>query len=634
MISGDQAARLQKSKESADLARLLRVIERERELMAELREREIQRTEEMRRAKELADEANRAKSAFLAVVSHEIRTPMTGIMGIVRLLNDTKLSREQGDYMLAIQKSGDTMMALLDDILDFEKIESGNLDLEEIDFDLPRLVQGVVTLMSGHATDKGIILKADIPERFPRYIKADPTRLRQVLLNLANNAIKFTDKGGVTIRLRAARVEDSAVAISKDYEIYCAVEDTGVGISKKAQKTLFNPFEQTDKSITRKYGGTGLGLAICKRIIEAMGAQLRVSSEPGEGSAFFFTILVREGKAEAAEDNRLARGSLSLSSPAKPERKLNVLVVEDNEINRKVLENFIKKDGHTVMLAESAEAGLDIAFKNSFDVIFTDINLPGMSGLMFVQALRQMPGRRHEHTPVIAITGNVGARDLQAIRDAGIRDHIPKPIDHAKLIRIITDIAMLASEKDSSDSRSGGSHALPVLSSAPLASPDVRTVADHASLPTSRKPSVAGRSDEIRPPIQDFLHKMDIGREPGGVYRRTKHDVIDQKTISSLLDTLGKAQFAELMAGFLRKMDEILVGVSQAASARDGDVLRARAHELKGMAANFGLMELSHVSDIIENCTKNGHIEPALAEVLKLPQAAERARDAVEKILR
>lgn len=233
-------AQLQKSKDSADQARLLRVIERERELMAELREREVKRTEEMRQSKEIADKANNAKSAFLAVVSHEIRTPMNGILGMVQLLQNTSLTKSQDDYVNIMQKSGDSMMALLNDILDFEKIERGNMELEHIEFNLHQLANDIIILMSGHAAQQNIEIKTDIANDVPITVMGDPTRLRQVLLNLANNGLKFTQEGHVTIEIKQSGTDEDPL-------IHFAVKDTGIGISEEAQTKLFTPFCAIDR---------------------------------------------------------------------------------------------------------------------------------------------------------------------------------------------------------------------------------------------------------------------------------------------------------------------------------------------------------------------------------------------------
>ncbi len=238
----DAISRIRQAKDGSENARLLKVIEHERSVLQELRDRELQQNEDMRRARDDADLANRAKSAFLAVISHEIRTPMSGIMGMVRLLLDTTLSRDQRDYAKTIQDSGDAMLALLNDILDFEKIESGKMDLEIVDFDLMRLVNDIMTLMSGHANQKKIILKADIDASVPRYIRGDPVRLRQVLLNLTGNAIKFTSEGSVVLTVKT--VADGGQSRIGWNQIYFGIRDSGIGISKEAQKNLFNPFSQ------------------------------------------------------------------------------------------------------------------------------------------------------------------------------------------------------------------------------------------------------------------------------------------------------------------------------------------------------------------------------------------------------
>jgi signal transduction histidine kinase/DNA-binding response OmpR family regulator/HPt (histidine-containing phosphotransfer) domain-containing protein len=419
----ESIALLKQTRETSENARLMRVIEHEREVLAELREREAQQNQEMRVARDMADEASRAKSAFLAVISHEIRTPMSGVMGMVRLLLDTSLSREQRDYAQTIQDSGDAMLSLLNDILDFEKIESGMMELEQIDFDLPRLINGIVTLMSGHVEAKNITLKADMASDFPRFLIGDPVRLRQVILNLAGNAIKFTDRGGVIIHVSA---EDSSDSHLK--RVHFAIRDTGVGISKEAQKNLFNPFAQADSSVSRRFGGTGLGLAISQRLIESMGGKIAIDSIEGRGSTFHFTLMMEEGSAE-----NIGNSVGSFKAHAQPSKKLSVLVVDDNEITQKLMKEFVHRFGHEVTTAPSGEKALEILGERSFDVALMDMELPGISGIGATKAIRALRDREKSHMPVIAMTGNVRAEDIHKCYAANMNGHIAKPIDPDKL---------------------------------------------------------------------------------------------------------------------------------------------------------------------------------------------------------
>lgn len=627
-------ARLEQSKESADQARLLRVIERERELMADLREREMQRTEEMRHAKEMADGANKAKSAFLAVVSHEIRTPMTGIMGIVRLLNETKLTEEQMDYMLAIRKSGDTMMTLLNDILDFEKIETGLMKLEEIDFDLPKLVQGVVTLMSGHAADKGISLDADIAESLPRYVVGDPMRLRQVLLNLVNNALKFTQQGGVTIRLRATPIDKNEEMNIRRFEVYFAVEDTGIGISEEAQRNLFNPFEQADASVSRKFGGTGLGLAICHRLIDTMGSAIQVSSDESAGSTFYFVIDMDEGSAELSEESEII-GTATIGRHQTLAKGLHILVIEDNEINRKVLQNFLEKDDHYVDVSESAEDALNKIKKKTFDVIFTDIQLTGISGLEFTREIRAMDAPDLANIPIIAITGNVSDEDQQKAIDAGVNDVIPKPIDYDTLRQSLLAFTPEPEDSKSEETKENYRKAALDMTEHEMDNDQLETEGSDETAPIHDYLNDLNKGYEYTEDFSDKPKKKKLKKKKQSLKVKPKtsaiNNIFNEKMLQSLKDTLDKENLAELIKGFTDKSDELVEFLDKNQTNTDMELINEKAHELKGMAANFGMTELSDIAGQAEKAAGNDDLKTAQAALGMLSDANARAYAAITK---
>lgn len=577
--------RLKETKDTADHSRLLKVIEKEREMLADFRAKEAARSEEMRKAKEAADEANRAKSAFLAVVSHEIRTPMTGVMGMVRLLLDSNITKQQRDYVLTIQESSEAMLALLNDILDFEKIQRGKIDLENISFDLHRLIHGIINLMSGHAAEKQIALAARIDDDLPKFVKGDPTRLRQVLLNLLGNAIKFTDRGNVTLFVRTINTtEHSDIKNADRYTIYFAVQDTGIGIPAEAQKNLFNPFSQASSSISRKFGGSGLGLAISKGLIERMGSSININSKEGEGSTFFFTLEMEKGLSAPIDQSRIPEAP---HRPAKPAQPIKILVVDDNSVTRKVICGFLEPDGHGISSASSAEDALKRIYSDAFDLILMDIELVGMRGNEATRLLRDYGDPVKASLPVIAMTGNTSREDMERYLADGMTGFIAKPIDPEKLREIVNDVAAKTYERE------------------------IRAPGQDIRIPVQPDP-FAGE------PVKPYEPEVDL------------HGVFNPDMLQSLKDTIGASSLSDLLHDLIVKTEEILAAMSLAAEQNDLASLAARAHELKGMAGNFGLVEISSLAAQAEKKAKTAETDGLDTLIQTLPDANLRAQAALK----
>lgn len=394
-------------------------MENQRVLLNELRQREQQRSAELELAKKEADAANKAKSDFLAIISHEIRTPMNGIMGILQVIEQTPLDEKQFEYIEIIKNSGETMVTLLNDILDYSKIENGVIDLEIIPFSLRKLVNSVAMLMSGRSKDKGLNVSVDIHPALEDTFQGDAGRIRQILLNLVSNAIKFTEKGSVTIRVKPGSVNGVVL-----FEII----DTGMGISVENQEKLFQPYAQADASINRRFGGTGLGLNICRMLVEAMNGHLGLTSVENQGSTFWFDLPLATGNVTSIEPQKKA------ATDYVPAKKSYVLVIDDNEVNLKIASSLLEMDGHEVITALSGEQGLQMIDQDRFDVIFVDMLMPNMNGKTFVEKLRQNPLPVRANVPVFALTGLAGEDNIDEILAVGnIMDVIVKPITQAAL---------------------------------------------------------------------------------------------------------------------------------------------------------------------------------------------------------
>ncbi len=575
------------------------------------------------------ERATQAKSDFLATMSHEIRTPLNAILGMAELMSETQLTEEQQRYVGAFQRAGSNLLTLINDILDLSKVESGNLKLESENFDLFEVAGSAIELVQVKAREKGIAATHKIAPDTPRYLRGDALRLRQVLLNLLGNSLKFTHQGSVRLGVEPDAPDAGMVRFT--------IQDTGIGIAKDQLPNVFQSFTQADSSITRKYGGTGLGLTISKKLVEAMGGRIWVESTPGVGSTFFFTARFGFGQAPA-----VAPATRNEAQASALGARLRILVADDSEDNRFLISSYLKLLPYQLDFAENGAIALEKLQKNAYDLALVDVHMPEMDGYAVARRVRDHESRGNNKTlPLIALTADAYPSVIEKSVDAGFNAHLTKPIRKQTLLEAIARHARVPGQqnvKNADESHSMTSLASGYLKSSRRKAAEIVLAIGSENFDAIRTTghNMKGTGTAYGFPrlteLGDSIEKSALEKDAGAV-RTAVQDLIAYLDWITLEEDLKpkaqagnvphvsvKTSLRSLVPMFIERLRTSGPELQDAIKHSDFPAIRIFGHNLKGNGANFGFPWLSELGDRLESAALRNELGPMEALVYELRQ--------------